>query len=41
MAENKSETLRILPINVDPKLCEDKNKKYYYFYLSTQPALKT
>ena len=42
MAESKPETLRILPINVDPKLCEDKNnKKYNYFHLSTQPALKT
>src|ERR1051325_11850957 len=42
MAESKPETLRILLINVDPKLCEDKNnKKYHYFHLPTQPALKT
>ena len=42
MAESKPETLHILLADVNPKLCKEKNnKKYHYFHLPTQPALKT
>ncbi|CAG8658744.1 25064_t:CDS:2, partial [Dentiscutata erythropus] len=42
MTEYKPQSLCILPANVNPKNCKVKNNKnYYFFLLSTQPALKT
>ncbi|CAG8806532.1 4171_t:CDS:1, partial [Dentiscutata erythropus] len=42
MTEDKPQSLRILPANVNPKNCKVKNNKnYHFFLLPIQPALKT
>ncbi|CAG8800313.1 26939_t:CDS:2, partial [Dentiscutata erythropus] len=42
MTEDKPQSLSILLANVNPKNYKVKNNKnYYFFLLSTQPALKT
>ena len=42
MTEAKSETLRILPANVDPVVCDaSPTKKHHYFKVPTQPQLAT